>query len=277
MPMDDWMVRRMDYESLHRFDGYSVLVTGAARGIGRAVAERFGSEGAGVVLFDRAADALAQATDSMRSRGFKVASLFGDVARLADVEEAVSLAEREFGHLDVVVNNAGIDVHMELSAWTEEEFDRVIGVDLKGTFLMCQKAAARMAGRPNPSIINVASVMAFLTAPGYEAYTPAKAGVVALAKVLAIELGPVGIRVNTICPGYIDTTIWQESLSQMEDPDTYARKVAALHPVGRRGRPEDIAAVAAFLASADAQFISGCALAVDGGVTTQLPAVRLGS
>lgn len=267
----DRMVLMMEYESLHRFAGYGVIVTGAARGIGRMVAARFIAEGAGVLLLDVEQGPLEEAARTIATGPVTPAIMVADVADAATGPRAVEFCRERFSHLDVLVNNAGIDVHMPLGEWTLQDFDRVMAVDLRGAFLLCQSAEPALRGRPNPSIVNIASVMASHTAPGYEAYTPAKAGLIGLSQVLALELGPTGVRVNTVCPGYIDTTIWEEGLRQMARPDTYAQAVAALHPVRRRGRPEDIAAAVAFLASRDAQFVTGTTLVVDGGMTAQLP------
>lgn len=242
------------------------LITGAAQGIGLAIAERLGGR---LALLDRDRDGVEAAAAGLRDNGCEVLAITADLADPHLVASAVSTAAEHFGRLDVLVNNAGVDTHLPLEEWTAETFDRVLQVDLRAVLLAIQTAAPYLAESGIASVVNIASIMANYTAPGYAAYTAAKAGVIGLSKALAVELGPRGIRVNAVCPGFIDTAKWDSVLQERSDPD-YARSVAEAHPLRRRGLPSDVAAVVAFLASADSSFVTGTSIVVDGGLTACL-------
>lgn len=251
------------------------LVTGGGRGIGRAVARRLSEEGARVAIVDR------QTHERGDEEGGHVPpdrllTLVGDVASEADVEGAVRAVIERFGHLDILCNNAGIDEQTPLDADDAvEEFDRVLGVDLRGMYLVTRACAKWLAQQRGASVVNVSSVMAWFSEAGFSAYTGAKAAVLGLTRSLAVELGPRGIRVNAVCPGYIDTDMWTQVLAEQSDADAYSRAVASLHPLGRRGLPSDVANVVAFLASEEAAFVTGATIVVDGGLTCRMAGPHL--
>ncbi len=233
-----------------RLDGNVALVTGAASGIGAACAERFAKEGAQVVGIDL-------------NEGPGVVA--ADVTDEAAISGAVADIVREHGQLDVVVNAAGIAGGGPVHLLDAAEFDRVLRVNLTGTFLVCKHALGAMLERKSGSIINIASIEGIEGTEGGSSYNASKGAVVLLTKNLAIDYGRAGIRVNSICPGFIETPLLQSvmdlGLSQVRDQYRDA------HKLGRFGRPEEIAGAALFLASEDASFVTGHALVVDGGFT----------
>lgn len=231
------------------------LVTGAASGIGEATTTRFRDEGAIVATVD----------------------LHGDVDHALDVrdEAAVEAAVRAVvagsGRLDVVVNAAGVAGGGPVHMLPADEWDRVVDVNLKGTFLVAKHAAAAMLGQRSGSIINIASIEGLEGTEGGSAYNASKGGVVLLTKNMAIDYGRVGIRVNCICPGFIETPM-MAAVMENEGMKTYRDRWLEEHKLGRFGKPSEIAAAALFLASDDASFVTGHALVVDGGFTAGMRA-----
>lgn len=242
------------------------VVTGAARGIGRAIAMRLAADGAAVVVNDiERAGAQAVAREISRAGGQALA-VAGSVACEDDIIRLFARVRRDFGRLDILVNNAGVDAvagvaEMDYAAWR-----RLQSVDLDGAFLCVKHAAPLLVAAGSGSIVNISSIHALATQPARAAYAAAKAGLLGLTKALALELGPRGIRVNAILPGYIRTEIWSQWLDRT-DPESTIRKIADQHPLRRVGAPEDVAGAVAFLASDDARFVSGTTLVVDGGLT----------
>ena len=248
---------------MSRFSGRVVIVTGAARGIGAGTAQRFASEGASVAVLD-----LDESAASTTARGLGTERAIGlacDVADAAAVESAVERVVAELGRVDVLVNNAGITRDNLLFKMTEHDWDMVVDVHLKGAFLMSRAAQKHMVAAKHGKILNLSSVSA-LGNRGQANYSAAKMGVQGLTRTLALELGPFGINVNAIAPGFIVTDMTDATAVRLRmEPEQLRQLNADAAPVRRVGQPEDIAAAAAFLCSDEASFITGQTLYVDGG------------
>ena len=248
------------------------LITGAGSGIGMACATLFAREGARVVLADLHKNTVDVARMQIKAEGGTSKFVRGDVTKNADASMMVAKAITSFGRLDILVNSAGVSGRNALSesATPEAVWDRVIEVNLKGTYLVSWHAIKEMELLGSGSIINLASIMGLVGYPsgmggGFNPYAPSKGGVVQFTKNLAIEFAQKGIRVNCICPGYIATNLTK---GLTEDPETL-RVLETRHPMGRLGRPEEIANAALFLSSDEASFVTGAPLIVDGGYTAQ--------
>ena len=248
-----------------RLDGKVALVTGGAVGIGAGIAERFVEEGASVAIFDINGEGALQRADQLRAKG-PVLAIQGDVASEESARSAVERTVAQFGSLDVLVNNAGIEVAGPISLMKSEAWDRQLAVNLKGAFLFSKYAIARMLGRGGV-IINISSVRAFVSYQGGIAYDASKAALIGFTRALALDHGQDKIRVNAVCPGYIDTPMTEEWLKTVPNREETMRQVLAVHPLGRIGTPRDIAEAAVFLASDAASFITGTTLVVDGGMS----------
>ena len=249
------------------------VVTGGAAGIGRGCALRLAADGFRVALVDIDVDGGNQVADRINEVGGEAFFLESDIGEPDAFKQIVAEVAHRWDALHVLVNNAGLDYNEPLSEMTVAAWDRCLAVDLRSVAFSAQAAADLMERSGGGSIVNIASVMAWYTVPDYGAYTASKAGVTGLTRTLALELGPRGIRVNAIAPGFIDTTAWERVLAKMDDPEAFAASISALHAVGRRGKPADIAGAVAFLVGNDAGFITGQTLVVDGGLTAQ---IRLG-
>jgi 3-oxoacyl-[acyl-carrier protein] reductase len=247
---------------MQRFDGKRVIITGGASGIGKATVERFANEGAAIVLTDiNAAAAEAAAAQIARATGANIYPFAADVAVKADDVATVQYALAKMGGVDVLVNNAGIYYEDHFEDITEERWDGIMNVDLKGTFLMTQAVVPHFKEKHSGVIVNMASTNGIAGEIYYAHYNAAKGGVVLLTKTLAIELGPFGIRVNCVCPGYILT----ESTAAMDSDEFVDNYIQNKIPLRRTGKPEEVASVIAFLASDDASFVHGDAILIDGG------------
>ncbi len=248
-----------------RIDNKVALITGAAAGIGAAIVERFSEAGAAVVVFDINAEGARRMERKLRQTG-RALAVVGDVSSEEDVQRAIEQTVREFGTLDILVNNAGIEVPGPMMEMASSEWDRQLNVNLKSAFLLCKYAIPHLRGR-HGAIVNISSVHAFVSYEGNAAYDASKAGLLGLTRALALEHGRDGIRVNAICPGYIDTPMMDEWLRTQPDAAATMRQVLSVHPLGRIGTPRDVADAALFLASDAASFISGTFLVVDGAMT----------
>jgi NAD(P)-dependent dehydrogenase (short-subunit alcohol dehydrogenase family) len=259
-----------------RFQDKVVVVTGGGSGIGKATALAFGREGAKVVAADIDA-ASAQATvDQIKAAGGQAESLQVDVAVAADVERMVSTTAERLGRLDVLVNNAGVFFQLPLIQAPEEQWDWLMSINLKGVYLGCKYAAPQMIRQGKGAIVNTASIAGLRGFGGYTTYGAAKGGVVQLTKALALELARVGVRVNCVCPGIIETAMLDRGVAQLNlDKANFVQMAGAAHPMGRIGRPEEVAAAILFLASDEASFITGVALPVDGGLWAGPPPMMM--
>ncbi|MEB3198675.1 MAG: 3-oxoacyl-ACP reductase FabG [Candidatus Sericytochromatia bacterium] len=240
----------------------AVIVTGAARGIGRATASLLASEGWRVAAVDQDASALAALTSARPDAEQTMLPVVADVSDSAAVREMVRTAMEAFGHIDVLINNAGITADARLETMSEAQFDRVLAVNLKGVYACTQAVAPHMVRAKQGKIINAASTVGLHGNFGQTNYAAAKGGVIAMTKTWAKELGPLGITANAVAPGFIVT----------EMTATVPAKVLALAeartPLRRLGQPEDVARVYAFLASPAADYINGQVIVVDGGMST---------
>ena len=245
--------------SISRLQNRVAIITGGARGIGFACAQRFAAEGASVVLADRDEAAVTAAAASFAG----AEGVAADVSRKADVEALVARALARHGRIDVLVNNAGITHACDFLELAEEDFDRVLAVNLKSMFL-CGQAVARAMVKAGSggAIVNMSSANAVVAIPNQVPYVVSKGGINQLTKVMAVALAPHGIRVNAIGPGTILTEL---SKAAVLTDDAARRKILSRTPLGRCGEPEEVAAVAAFLASDDASYLTGQTIYPDGG------------
>lgn len=254
-----------------RLQGRVALISGGAQGIGRAIANFFQREGACVVLLDcdvPAARCAAEALTRQRP-SLPVTVIQSDLNHPGQIGEAVRVFADRHQRLDILVNNAGIEPDKPFAELDVSEWDRVINVNLRGAFLLTQFCLP-LFPESGGSVINISSIHATHAFPNSVPYACSKAGLLALTRNLALELAPRKIRVNSILPGYIDTRLWEEYLRNSSDPEALAAETAKLHPVGRRGVPEDVGEAALFLASPAASFITGTNLVVDGGITIRV-------
>jgi 3-oxoacyl-[acyl-carrier protein] reductase len=260
-----------------RLQGRTAVVTGAGSGMGRAIAEAFALEGANVVVQDYMKDAAVEVTKGIVDNGGTAVAVGGDVASAADVDSAVSRAVADFGRLDVMANVAGVfDQSAPCIETTEELWDRLMAINLKGVFLGTKRALQEMLPRKSGVIVNMASIASVIAEGGGAAYTAAKAGVAGFTRQVACEVAPDGIRVNAIGPGLIFTNFFDSSASVLGPTNpvgplaTAARDRMSANaldniPMHRGGEPEEVARVAVFLASDDSSYVTGQIVLVDGG------------
>ena len=252
-----------------RLEGKVALITGGGSGIGRASALRFAVEGASIVASDLSEASAVETVAAVREAGGEATAVAGDVVSNDDAKAMVQAAIDAYGKLDVLVNSAGVSGRVE-GVSHEEVWDKVMDVNLKGTYLVSWHAVPEMEAAGGGSIINLASIMALVGYPvgmggGFNPYNASKGGVLQFTRNLAIDLARKNIRVNCICPGYVETNMTRRLT---ENPESY-EALKGRHPMGRLGQPDDIANAALFLASDEAAFVTGAPLIVDGGYTAQ--------
>jgi NAD(P)-dependent dehydrogenase (short-subunit alcohol dehydrogenase family) len=250
------------------FDGKVVLVTGAAMGLGAAFATAFAAEGAAVGLLDPNEAQLAATVAAITEAGGRAVPIVGDVSKTEAAERAVHTLVSEFGGLDVLVNNAGVVRYGEIATFSEEDWDFVLDINLKGMYQTARFAIPEFRKRGKGAIVNVASVQAYWSHQGAVAYSASKGGVVAFTRALALDHAREGIRVNAVAPGSVLTPMLRHAadLSNPENPDAALAEFAQTHPIGRLIQPEDVANVVLFLASDKAGVVTGITVPVDGGI-----------
>lgn len=253
-----------------KLEGRVAVITGSASGIGRASAREFAKEGAQVVVADINLGEARETVKQIEASGGVALAVQTDVAAPESVQGLVEQALRSFGRIDILFNNAAIQVNKTVEDTTVEEWNREIAINLGGVFL-CSKLFLPHLRKSKGNIINMASVNGFFVEPFCAGYCATKGGIIALSKAMAIDHGRQGIRVNCICPGYIDAGLAWEYFEAQPNPAEARASAGKLHALGRIGRPEEVARLAVFLASDDASFMTGSAVVVSGGFGFGLP------
>jgi NAD(P)-dependent dehydrogenase (short-subunit alcohol dehydrogenase family) len=251
-----------------KLKGKVALITGGTEGMGYATAELFLREGARVAITGRSREKGRRAVRSLRKHG-EVIYIQGDVSIAADAKRMVSETVGQFGRVDILFNNAGIYVEKTAEDTTEEEWDRVMDINVKGTFLVSKYAIPHMKKKRSGVIVNNSSDAGLIGNRSCPAYCASKGAVTIMTKAMALDYAKYGIRVNSVNPGAIDTPMLVREAEASADPAEYLRRTDAESPIGRVGRPEEVARAVLFLASEESSFVTGAALSVDGGMTAQ--------
>lgn len=251
------------YRELFDLSNRVALVTGASKGLGKAIALALAGAGADVALHARNQEDLAAVKDAVEALGRRAEIFCVDVLDKQVVDESVKATLESFGHIDILVNNAGVNVRKPVLELSAEEWDLVIGTNLKGYFLMAQAVVPQMISRGSGKVINMASILGAVALPSQLAYASSKGGVIQMTKVMALEWAKQGVQVNAIGPTYFETPL----VAQLRnDPERY-RFIVERTPMGRWGQPEELAGVVIFLASHASDFITGQTIFIDGGWT----------
>lgn len=243
-----------------KFDGKTALITGSARGIGKAIAERLASQGARVVISDVMMDGAEKTVQEFKDNGYEAFAIKADVSNADDVKGLIKETVAKFQTVDIMVNNAGITRDTLMIRMSEDDWDKVIDVNLKGAFLMTQATAKVMMKQRFGKIVNISSVVGQMGNAGQSNYSASKAGLIGLTKSSARELAARGITVNAIAPGFIESEMTEKL------PEAVRQDFMNATALKRFGKPEDIAAAVAFLVSDDASYITGQVIAVNGGL-----------
>jgi meso-butanediol dehydrogenase / (S,S)-butanediol dehydrogenase / diacetyl reductase len=246
----------------------TAIITGAANGIGAACARAFAGAGWDLVLVDRDSEQLSRTASACGGPGGSVETLAGDVTGRSLNEDAVALSEERFGGLDAVVANAGVNLARSIDDTGDDEIDRLFAVNVRAVIHLAQ-AAHRALARTTGSLVVMASKTGLVAQRDSPVYCATKGAAIQLARALALDWAPEGIRVNAVCPGIVDTPMLERFFDELPDPERARAEAATAQPLGRLARPEECAAAALFLASSGASFITGVALPVDGGFTAE--------
>ena len=250
-----------------RLVGKTALITGGGTGIGRACALLFAREGARVAVAARRAEPLADVAAQVTAAGGEALALACDVTKSEQVEQTIQAVVSRFGGLDVVVNNAGAVIVATAEETSEVAWDQLMDANLKGTFLVSRAALPELRRAGGGSIINIGSVVGLVGMKKRAAYCAAKGGVAMLTKAMALDHAHENIRINCICPALVETALVSQLMGRQTDPAAYRRQRAEQIPLGRLGRPEDVAQLAVFLASDESSWMTGAALPLDGGLS----------
>jgi NAD(P)-dependent dehydrogenase (short-subunit alcohol dehydrogenase family) len=250
-----------------RLENKVVLITGGGSGIGRATALLFSKEGAKICISDLDSAKGKETAKLIKKQGGDAFFVKADVSKAEHAQKMVEKTIGNYRRLDILFNNAGISADLSILDTREEDWDRIVGINLKGVFLGCKYALPHMIRRKNGNIINMSSVSGLVGSQNLAAYCASKGGVLMLTRAMACDLGPYGIRVNCICPSHIRTPMVEGFLNEL--PTSKVKSVASRYPLRRFGKPEEIANVALFLASEDSSFITGSAVVADGGSIAQ--------
>lgn len=256
-----------------RFDGKSVVVTGGALGIGKAVCELLAARGSAVAIFDRDEAAGSETRDAIEQQGGNAIFQRVDVANFTDVQMAVEAANAAFGSVDSLVVSAGIQRYGTALTTTDAQWDEVLGVNLRGAWNAARAALPFIQQAGGGTVVNVSSVQALASQQNVLAYTVSKHGLLGLTRSMAMDLAKENIRVNAVCPGTVDTPMLKWAASLDPDPQSVYDACNAMHPLGRIAQPREIAEVVAFLAHESSSFVTGAVWTVDGGLLTQIGGV----
>lgn len=253
-----------------RMEGKRAVVTGAASGLGREVAKLFAAEGARVVVADMNADGADAVVQEIESAGGTAVAHPTDVTVEEQVIDALERCESEWGGLDVVVNNAGVQLEKPLHETTNEEYDWVFNVNVRGVFWGCKHAVLKMRSNGGGAIVNTASALSLVSDPFLPVYTGSKHAVLGLTRSVGVAYAADGIRCNCVCPGDMQTPMIEKYWAATGDPEKAEKEMAAMYPAGKIGQPGEVARAILFLASDEASYVNGAFMQVDGGLLSKV-------